>query len=390
MSLERSSVRVGMLVLLALSALLLGIFLIGEQNNLFRPMNRYTVRFANVSGLQAGNPVQLSGVDVGRVVEIVLPESPTDDLLEVQIAVDRRYAQRIRRDSMARIQTLGLLGDKYISLTSGTEEAVVVPHGGEVEAAPATDVDRLIASGENAVENIVAISASLARLLDRMEKGDSVLGQLVAPLPEDWDDQDVFGTIYRALDGIDELTQALREGKSPLARLLVDERMGARLDSSIARLERILAAAEEGDGLLPALLNDDALHTDVRATVANLRATSEELTALVDQIEVGDGLLPRLLDDEAFAEEVLGKLGSIVDRLDRLSLEIAEGDGTVSRLIHDPQVYEAINDVIVGVNQSRLLRWLIRNRQKAGIEKRYEETREDEPADRGGTRGEHP
>ena len=168
---KRSSIKVGLLLLGGLGALMVSILLIGEQNNLFRSMNRYYVRFPDVDGLQAGNPVQLNGVAVGRVSSIVLPEDPDEDLLTVWIAVDRRFAMRVRKDSQARIQTLGLLGDKYIELTSGTGNAVVVTSGGEIATAPATDVDRLIHSGEDAVQNIVAISSSLARILDRVENG---------------------------------------------------------------------------------------------------------------------------------------------------------------------------------------------------------------------------
>jgi phospholipid/cholesterol/gamma-HCH transport system substrate-binding protein len=383
---DRSSVRVGLLILAALASFLLAIFLIGEQNHLFRPMNRYTVHFANVGGLQAGNPVQLSGVTVGRVEAIVLPERPTEDQLAVRILVDRRYAQRIRRDSVARIQTLGLLGDKFVALTSGSGEAVVVENGGEIEAAPATNVDRLIASGESAVENIVAISASLARLLERLETGDSVLGQLMAPLPEEARDRDVFDTLYNLLDSVDRVAVALDEGKSPIARLLLDEQMGASLERSLLRFEALLIAAEEGDGLAPALLHDGELKQSFESSLANLELTSAELLELSRRFEEGNGLLKRLVEDEEYAEKVLGQLEGLVERLDGLTADIAEGEGTVGRLIQDPEVYQAINDVIVGVNESRLLRWLIRNRQKAGIEKRYRETRDSDPP----TRDEHP
>lgn len=378
---ERSSIRVGLLVLGALAAFLVGIFLIGEQNNLFRPMNDYLVRFGNVSGLQSGNPVQLNGVDVGRVSEIVLSELPSENRLEVRIEVDRRYARRIRKDSTARIQTLGLLGDKYIAISSGSEEAVLVPNRGEINAAPATNVDKLIASGEDAVENFVSISASLTRILERMDQGNSVLGLLMAPLPDDRRDRDVFDSLYSILDSVDRIALALDEGRGPLARLLLDEEMGSSLQRSMTRFENLMTAAESGDGLVPSLLHDTELRDSVARTVQNLEQSSAEIQQFVERFESGDGLVRRLVEDEEYAERVLGQLESAVGRLDKLSAEITEGDGTVARLLADPEVYDALNDVIVGVNESRMLRWLIRNRQKAGIEKRYDEARETEEAD---------
>ena len=53
--------------------------------------------------------------------------------------------------------------------------------------------------------------------------------------------------------------------------------------------------------------------------------------------------------------------------------KLNDGDGTVPRLVNDPAVYDSINDILIGVNESKFLRWLIRNRQKKGIKKRYQE-----------------
>jgi len=91
--------------------------------NLFTAKTRYLVRLVSVSGLQVGSQVQLNGVNVGSVERIVLPVDMGENLLEVWISVDSRYEQRIRRDSVARIKTLGLLGDKYVELTSGSPPA---------------------------------------------------------------------------------------------------------------------------------------------------------------------------------------------------------------------------------------------------------------------------
>jgi hypothetical protein len=48
-------------------------------------------------------------------------------------------------------------------------------------------------------------------------------------------------------------------------------------------------------------------------------------------------------------------------------------------MISDPSVYESVNDILIGINESRLLRWLIRNRQGTGIQKRYDERKKNEP-----------
>lgn len=379
--------RVGFLVLVALVLLAAAVFLIGEQNNLFRPMNHYWIAFDSASGLQAGNPVQLNGVDVGRVEDIVLPEDPSIHQLRVKIAVDSRYAARIRKDSEARIKTLGLLGDKYVEIGSGSEEVPKISDGGQVQAAPATNIDRMIASGGDAVENIVAISVSLARILERLERGEGVLGQLLAPLPEELrgEEQSVVYLLQDTLSRIDAIVADIEGGRGPVGRLISDEELAAKLTTSVNRLDSILEAAEEGDGLAPTLLHDAELARSVRETVANLEQSSERLTRFTRELEEGEGILPRLLQDEEYADEVLDELRTLLEELNVAVTKVTEGDGTVARLLEDPSVYQAIQDVVVGIDESAILRWLVRNRQKKGIEMRYEETLQEQ-----GLEGEDP
>ena len=172
-------VKVGALVVAALAALAVSIFMVGERNNLFKRKNDYFVMFEAVGGLAAGSPVQLSGVTVGKVDRVVLPQAVDEKLLTVRISLDRHYGERIREDSVARIKTFGLLGDKYIEISSGSPGSRAVEVDGEIKASPPTDVDRLLVSGEDAVDNIVAISYSLRGILDRVNAGEGLLGELL-------------------------------------------------------------------------------------------------------------------------------------------------------------------------------------------------------------------
>lgn len=376
---RKFTLRVGLLVLVAMAALAFGVFLIGEQNNLFRSMNSYTVELESVTGLQAGNPVQLDGVDVGRVSEIILPIDPADTKLSVEIAVDSRYAARIRGDSVARIKTLGLLGDKYVELSSGTPEAEVLPDGGEIPASPPTNVDQLISSGEDAVENFVGISVSLSKILERLERGEGMLGELMVPLPEAPTGPPLYESLPGTLASLDrigrQLDTSLQSGEGPLPRLLNDRAMGIRLARTIERLDRLTETFEGGDGLVPALLHDAETKERFQATLTNLETTSEQLIQTTAKLDQAEGLLPRLLYDDEYADELTGQIEDLIENLNRVSGQLAEGDGTAGRLLQDDSVYEAVQDILVGIDENRLLRWLIRNRQKKGIEVRYEQER---------------
>ncbi|HEX2252047.1 MAG TPA: MlaD family protein [Thermoanaerobaculia bacterium] len=374
---------VGLLVIAAVVVFVVGILLIGEQSSLFARKNDYYILFNDVSGLNPGNPVQLNGVSVGRVTEVILPEEPGENDLRVWITVERRYADRIREDSQAQIKTLGLLGDKYIELSSGSLQAPPIPDGGQISTAPASSIDQLLASGENLMDNVTTISFSLRNILGRMERGEGILGQLTQDTPEG---EQLISSTVATMESLESIAAKIETGDGALPRLLNDAELAERVEGSLDRLESVLAKADEGEGMLPKLLNDPESARQVDEVLANLRETSESLRRLSDEIETSEGLVQRLLTDEEYGRQVSEEIRAIVERVDVASRQITEGDNTLARLINDDSLYTAVEDILVGVNESRLLRWLIRNRQEAGIERRYEdavEAGEVEPLPRG-------
>lgn len=366
--------KVGLLVVAALGLLALGIFLIGEETNLFTRKNRYAIYFPTVAGLNSGNPVQLDGVEVGTVRSVVLPTDATSAQIKVTVEVDKAYAARIREDSMARIKTLGLLGDKFVEITTGSTATDPIPPGGVIPAAPPTNVDKLIASGEDVMDNVVQISADLRDILQRMERGEGLLGELTT---ESETGRRVTDAVIETMESVQRVAQDVETGQGPLSRLIYDQELADRVDLSFQRLDAILAELEGGEGLLPGLLHDPGTREQFDMTMSRLRGAAANLEAFSKELEEGDGLLPRLLQDEELGDEVIGELRTVLDRIDSLTRKLEQGEGTAGKLINDPAVYEAIQDVIVGVEESRLLRWLVRNRQKKGIEKRYEDAREE-------------
>src|SRR4029453_19191819 len=124
------------------------------------------------------------------------------------------------------------------------------------------------------------------------------------------------------------------------------------------------------------LLNDPATKEKLDSTLDGLAKATKSLSAVADDLSSGDGLLPKLIHDPEYGREVSADLQQLISRLNLVSKRLSEGDGTAAQLINDPEVYLAIKDILVGVNESKFLRWLIRNRQEKGIEKRYHEERQ--------------
>ena len=362
----RREFKVGLLFLAAVIILGCAVFLIGRRDHVFSSKNEYTVSFDQVGGLAEGATVQLSGVGVGQVEQIDLPPTVATGMLTVTISIERRYAERVREDSVARIKTLGLLGDKFIEITSGTPDSPVIPPGGSIPAAPPTNVDQLISSGEDFVDNIVAISISLRAMLTRMESGEGVIGQLTA-------EGETAENMRNTLRALENVLTSMERGEGTLGKLLNDDEVFRRLDDTLGRLETSMAAIEAGEGALGLLLSDEETRHRLERTLANLDKASESLVAMGQAFEEGGGLLPKLLHDPEYGEQVAEDLRQMSANLRLISERLESGEGTVGALINDPEAYQALTDILVGVNESRFLRWLVRNRQKKGIEERYDE-----------------
>ena len=369
-------VKVGLLVITAFVVLGVGVFLVSERRNLFTLKNTYSIDLETVSGLAQGSPVHLDGVGVGSIQSIVLPEQVERKLLTVWVTADRRYAERIREDSLAKVKTLGLLGDKYIEISSGTISSPVIPAGGNIPAAPPTDVDRLIATGGDVMGNVVSISYSLRHMLERMEAGEGLLGELTTNTEAG---QEAKAALLETIESIRQITQQIHQGNGTLSRLIYDDELVTKVEGSVDSLDSVLTGFQEGDGAIPALINDPQTREKLDLLLSGLQQTSDRLAAIMDAVMSGQGLLGRMVQDEDFAAQLTDELRQLLHNLRVVSDRIAQSQGTVGLLISDPQVYEAMNDIIVGVDESAMLRWLVRNRQKKGIEKRYD-AQQGEPA----------
>jgi phospholipid/cholesterol/gamma-HCH transport system substrate-binding protein len=364
--------RVGLLVLVALVLGSATIFVLGERQNLFVRKIRYLIHFDTVSGLAVGSTVQLNGVQVGQVERIVLPADTGVKLLEVRVSVDARYAERIREDSQARIKSLGLLGDKYIEIASGSPAAEAVPPGGEIPTAPVTDVERLAETGEDVVNNIATIAHQMTEIFGRLERGEGLLGKLLLDAETG---ERLSEEIDATMVALRKAAEGLQDRRGTLGRFVHDRELANRFASAVEKLDLLLTDAREGDGMLPALLTDAETKARLDRVLASLESASGKLAAVAEKLDDAgsDALAAKLLHDEELGRQVSTELAALLANLREVAEKLNRGEGSAARLINDPAFAEAIESIVVGIDESRMLRWLIRNRQKAGIEKRYEE-----------------
>src|SRR6266849_731167 len=215
---KQRTMRVGGLITAALIVLMTFVFFLGSAQTVFARKNEYEVRFDTVAGLAEGNPVRISGVTVGVVRDIRLPQDPKAKDVFISLMVDRKYSERIRGDSRARLKKLGLLaGDNYIDITPGSPRFPELEPGAIIPAQRQTNVDQLIASGEDVVDNLVQISYSLKNVLQRVDRGEGLLGELTtAPDTK----QRVTDTFLTTLNKTNSILNHVESGKGLVGKLV--------------------------------------------------------------------------------------------------------------------------------------------------------------------------
>jgi phospholipid/cholesterol/gamma-HCH transport system substrate-binding protein len=398
-------IRIGAFILAGLVVFLAIIYLLGAQARYFERKYDLIAEFVEVGGLIDGATVRLAGVQIGRVTDVTLPPQPGGKV-RVTLTIARRFSDRIRRDSEARIVTQGLLGDKLVEITIGSPDSPPLRPGehltarepfetgrilaeagdalgeikrlagslnvlvGRVEQNGTMDqVDRLAVALRGAVErmeragtldDLGAAAKSARRITEQVELGHGLLHALVYEEPE------TLRRLNALLGSTQELLSRARNGDSAVSVLLSPE-SGKAARSLLAAMDAIGRGAEKpgaGEGLLPVLLFDPEYRVvaeDLRTVTRNFRSVSEKLVH-------GEGLLGELAGGGT--DTGLGAAATdfrvAMANLRALSERLRSGDGTIGALIEDPSVYENLSQFLDGARRSFLLRVLIDSTVGAG------------------------
>jgi phospholipid/cholesterol/gamma-HCH transport system substrate-binding protein len=177
--------RLGAFIVVTLAVLAAGVFIIGGQEYLFRPTYKLKAQFDNVVGLSEGADVQVGGVHSGTVESIALPHKPGD---KVTVVMDLNKATHeiIKQDSLASIETEGVLGNQYVAISFGTAGQGDVKDGQLIQSVqPLILGDMLkkasgiLDSSQQAINNATLATAHLNSVSAKIDAGQGTVGALV-------------------------------------------------------------------------------------------------------------------------------------------------------------------------------------------------------------------
>lgn len=368
--------RVGVFVLAALLVFVGLIYLLGAGARLFESKVTLYAEFTEVGGLLEGATVRLAGVQIGRVTGVFLPEEPGGKV-RVELRIARQFLNRIRRNSVARIETQGLLGDRIVEVVVGSASEPAVSPGSVLASREPSDIGRMLSQSGDVVKAVSGLAESFKRTTDTINESQLVQNLAAGASSARRIGQQIeqgrglaHALVYEEAALLRRLDQLLASTQTVLRRTERGEGVVGVLTSpeSTAAAKRFVAAmdrlgtaleAKGGGGLLTALLFDPKgkdTAEDLRVLARNLRDVSERLSG-------GRGTIGALLKDDGSGEslrQITADLKVAVANLRAVTDKLNSGEGTLGALIVDPTVYENLATVLEGSQRSLLLRSLIK------------------------------
>lgn len=168
--------RLGLFIIIGIALFVLGIFIIGKQKNLFNPVFSLRADFHNVSGLQVGNTIRFSGINVGTVDNIQIIN---DSTVKVEMLIKKEVQKYIKVDSKASIGSEGIIGDKVVVISQGDGSQKIVKENQRILAVEPVETDAIMKSLQITADNAALASDDIAGIVNKINSGEGTLGRLI-------------------------------------------------------------------------------------------------------------------------------------------------------------------------------------------------------------------
>ncbi len=205
---QKFKIRLGLFVAVGVALFVLAVFIIGKQKNMFNPVFKLTTTFFNVSGLQVGNNIRFSGINVGTVDKIKIIN---DSTVMVDMLIRKEVNQFIKSDCEVAIGSEGLIGDKLIVITQGSADAEIAKDGQRLLSSEPVETDAIMASLEVTAGNAEIISLQLAEIMVKINSGKGTLGRLIQDSTIAENLSKTMVNLESSTKGLDENMEAAKE-----------------------------------------------------------------------------------------------------------------------------------------------------------------------------------
>ena len=282
--------RLGIFVIIGLMLFVLAIYFIGEKQKMFGETNELSAVFNNVSGLQLGNNVRYSGINVGTVRGISMINDTT---IRVDMIIDKTVFKHIKKNAVATIGSDGLVGNMIINITPGENSFSAVQPGDIIKSVNRIRTDDILSTLNVTNQNAALLTVDLLKITKEITQGKGTVGLLI-------NDTIMGSDLKKTMQNLKLTSEGTAE--------------------SVSKLNSMIAELNNNNSVI-GVLKDTAVANKIKTIIGNLNRSSNEIN-------------------------------KVVTNLNATLLNVKDGKGALNYLSNDPELVRKIDSTMTNINQA--------------------------------------
>ncbi|AKA34292.1 MlaD family protein [Flagellimonas lutaonensis] len=290
------NIRLGIFVILGTILLVIAAYLIGNRQNMFGDTFQLSAVFKNANGLQNGNNVRFSGINVGTVNRI---EMLNDTTIKVHMVIDDKMRDHIKKDAVAMIGSDGLVGSMLVNIVPNTGDTLLVEPGDQLQSYSKIATQDMLSTLNTTNENAALLTAELLKVSQSLTQGKGTLGRLL-------NDTAMANDLQHTNNNL--------------------KHTSGQANSALSELNKIMKSIDFEESVAGVLLTDSLSAQQVQNIITNLETSSTDLKkivknldALVADIDEGKGALRYLTQDTVLVDQLENTMKNIDQGVERFN-----------------------------------------------------------------------
>jgi len=270
-------VGVGAFVMGGLFLFTVGLFMIGDRQMAFAKKFTIYTEFRKITGLQPGGIVRVSGAKAGAITQILPPDRPSGKF-RVELEITEELHGLVRTDSVATIETEGLVGGSYLGVGTGSDKLPAALPKSTIPSKEPFEISDLM---QQMSDTITKVNQTIDEMKDDVQRavvsiGDTVdnANALIIDVTDDVKKMAAAGG--RISDDAARISEGLRSGKGTVGKLLNDDELYRRATAIAKQAEQITANTRQVvEQARKAIEDFQAKDGPVQGLSANLKETMD-------------------------------------------------------------------------------------------------------------------
>lgn len=271
---DLSGAKLGVFIFLGSVLLIIGIFMLGNKDQLFVSTFTAKAYFKNTEGLRNGASVRFGGIDVGAVKEIkIMPD--TTGLVEVSMRIKSEIKRFIKKDSHASIETEGLVGNKVVVISMGSANADIIEDNGTILSREPISFADVIIETQGILSYTKEMTKNLSEIIARVNQGEGTIGKIL-------NDEELYKAATSITRTADKSLTSLTEDLRNIINLFDElgrgvETIVKNTNNVVTDIDTLLKGVSEGKGILGTLMTDQGTEgKSINKILENLLQVSED------------------------------------------------------------------------------------------------------------------